>query len=932
MDYKETLNLPRTPFPMKANLAQREPEILQRWESMEIYKRIKEVSKGRPKFILHDGPPYANGHIHIGTAMNKILKDMIVKSKFMAGCDSHYLPGWDCHGLPIEHQVDLSLGERKALMSTAEVRRECRRYAERFIDIQRQEFKRLGVFGDWENPYLTMAFPYVATIVREFGRFFLQGSVYRGKKPVYWCASCKTALAEAEVEYGEHRTPSIFVAFPMRSRISERLPAMGPRETLVVIWTTTPWTIPANLAIAVHPQLEYVAVEHEGLTYILAKQLVSYAASIFGWPPKEPLACFKGEILEGLVCKHPLLERDSRIILADFVTLDAGTGCVHIAPGHGKEDYEIGVKYGIPVYAPVDDDGRFTQEVEHFAGQFVFEANPAVTDKLREVGRLLAQDEMVHEYPHCWRCKKPIIFRATEQWFISMEANGFRQRALEEIDRVTWIPVQGRDRIYDMIRHRPDWCISRQRSWGVPIPVFYCQGCGQALANEETFDRVVSVFQKEGAEAWFERDTSDFLPQGSVCPNCGSGDFRKETDILDVWFDSGVSWAAVLEPNEELAYPADMYLEGSDQHRGWFHSALLTSVGTRGTAPYKSVLTHGFVVDGEGKKMSKSRGNVIVPEEVINKYGAEVLRLWVSAEDYRDDMRISGEILQRLTEAYRRIRNTARFMLGNLFDFEPREHRVDYEQLRDIDRYALHRLHGLIERVRRAYESYTFHTVFHTVHQFCAVDLSALYLDVLKDALYVQAPWDHQRRSAQTGIFETLRSMTLLMAPILSFTAEEIWEHLPQWEGKEPSVHMCLFPQPQAQWVNPALAERWEKLLQIRSEVTRALEIARRNKKIGLALDARVILNPPSSWMELLTDNRALLEELLIVSQLEVSELQGKGEPVEGSEVQGLRIWVEEARGRKCLRCWKWDESVGKISSRPDVCARCAGVLDRIGA
>jgi isoleucyl-tRNA synthetase len=930
MDYKDTLNLPKTSFPMKANLAQREPEILRRWESTRIYDGIKEASRGREKFILHDGPPYANGHIHIGTAMNKILKDMIVKSKFMAGFDSHYVPGWDCHGLPIEHQVDLMLGERKAHLSTVEVRRECRKYAENFIGIQREEFKRLGVFGDWETPYLTMAFPYVATIVREFGNFYSQGSVYRGKKPVYWCASCKTALAEAEVEYTDHHTPSIFIPFPVVSGLGERIHALKDRPAHVVIWTTTPWTIPANLAIALHPEFDYVAVDHRGQVYILAEALLSYVVSAFHWSDTSVVAEFKGKEMEGVLCRHPFLDRESRVILADFVTLDAGTGCVHIAPGHGKEDYDIGVKYGIPAYAPLDDDGRFTQDVEFFAGQFVFDANPAVTAKLKEVDRLLLEEKMVHEYPHCWRCKNPIIFRATEQWFISMEAHGLRERTLQEIDRVSWIPPQGRDRIHDMIEHRPDWCISRQRAWGVPITVFYCEGCGEVLANRETFERVVSAFQEDGADAWFDRDAREFLSSETRCLHCGGEGFRKETDILDVWFDSGVSWAAVLEPNAALAYPAHMYLEGSDQHRGWFHSNILTSVGTRNQAPYRSVLTHGFVVDGEGKKMSKSRGNVMVPDEVITKYGAEILRLWVSAEDYRDDIRISAEILQRLSEAYRRIRNTARFIVGNLYDFDPGQDAVPYEELREVDRFALHRLQWVIDRVRKAYESYTFHLVFHTIHQYCAVDLSALYLDVLKDTLYISTPGDLARRSAQTVLFETLRGLTGLMAPILTFTAEDIWDHLPAWEGKEPSVHMSGFPQVLTAWADPALGDKWERLLQVRGEVTKALELARKAKVIGLALDARVTLHPPADLASLLESNRALMEDLCIVSQVEIGSGEGSGRPFESAEIVGLGIWVEPARGRKCARCWKWDEAVGQNGAHPETCPRCAGIMAQL--
>lgn len=932
MDYKETLNLPKTPFPMKANLAQREPEILRRWEEMRIYEEIKLASRGRPKFILHDGPPYANGHIHIGTAMNKILKDMIIKSKFMEGYDSHYVPGWDCHGLPIEHQVDLLLGERKSLLSTAEIRKECRNYAQKFIDIQRNEFKRLGVFGDWETPYMTMAKSYIATIVREFGKFFCQGSVYRGKKPVYWCASCTTALAEAEVEYLEHLSPSIFIAFPVRSDISHLAPALAGKRASIVIWTTTPWTIPANLAIAVHPEYEYVAVEQKDELFILGRELLHYVLPIFGWEEKEPLASFKGRSLEGVICDHPYLERDSKVILADFVTLDAGTGCVHVAPGHGKEDYEVGVKYGLEVYAPVDDCGRFTQDVDYFGGYFVFDANTLVMEKLREKGRLLAQQEITHEYPHCWRCKNPIIFRATEQWFISMEVNGLRKRTLEEIDKVKWIPPQGRDRIHDMIEHRPDWCVSRQRSWGVPITVFYCQRCQGILATKETFERVARIFEEEGAEAWFEKEAEELLPEGATCPNCGERNFRKEKDILDVWFDSGVSWAAVLEPNPDLSYPADMYLEGSDQHRGWFHSALLTSVGTRGRAPYKSVLTHGFVVDGEGKKMSKSKGNVIVPQDVIEKYGAEILRLWVSAEDYRDDMRISEEILKRLTEAYRRIRNTARFMLGNLYDFDPERDLLEYQRMREIDRFVLHRLHGIIERVRRAYNNYTFHVVFHTLHQFCVVDLSAIYLDVLKDALYVQAPEDYQRRSAQSAIFHVLRCLTTLMAPILSFTAEEIWEHIPQWKDKEPSVHLAAFPEAPSHWKDEQLAERWETWLRVRSEVTRALEGARRAKTIGLSLDAKVTMDVPQEMRGNLEPYRESLEELFIVSKLDFSPLSPGPDVMESSEFPGLRIKVEPAPGSKCSRCWKWDPTVGEQVSRPEVCLRCAKVLERIEA
>jgi isoleucyl-tRNA synthetase len=914
---------------MKADLPRREPAMIQRWESMGIYERIKQVSQGREKFILHDGPPYANQHIHIGTAMNKILKDFIVKSKFMSGLNSHYIPGWDCHGLPIEHQVDLMLGGKKTHLSKVEFRQACREYAERFIQIQREEFKRLGVFGDWDTPYLTMTFPYVASIAREFGTFYLQGSVYRGKKPVYWCASCKTALAEAEVEYTEHHTDSIYVAFRITSDLSDRIPALRDRRTHVIIWTTTPWTIPANLAIALHPDFDYVAVDLQGEVYILAECLLNYVLSVFGWTDGKTLAEFKGKDLEGVLCQHPYLDRESRIIMGEFVTLDAGTGCVHIAPGHGKEDYDIGVKYGIPTYAPVDDDGCFTCDVKHFAGQFVFDANPDVVAKLKEAGSLLFDEKMIHDYPHCWRCKDPIIFRATEQWFISMGKNRFRERALQEIDRVQWIPSQGRDRIHEMIEHRPAWCLSRQRSWGVPIAVFYCEACGEVMANESTFKRIADLFETEGPDIWFAREADELLPDGSRCGQCRGTRFRKETDILDVWFDSGVSWAAILEPNSELAYPAHMYLEGSDQHRGWFHSALLTSVGTRDKAPYLSVLTHGFTVGGDGKKMSKSRGNVIAPGEIIDQYGAEVLRLWLSAADYRDDLRISQEILQRISEAYRRIRNTARFILGNLFDFNPTVCRVAYSELRDIDRFVLHRMQRMIERVLKAYEDYSFHTVFHTLHQFCVVDLSAIYLDILKDTLYVLNATDPARRSAQTVLFEILQVITRLMAPILAFTAEEIWEHLPTWEGKEESVHLSAFPEVRREWVNDDLADRWDQLIRVRGEVTKALELARNARVIGLALDARVVLDPPSNMLELLKSQQDWLEEAFIVSQVQIAPDDVSAEAFESSEIAGLRIKIEPARGSKCSRCWKWDESVGQAPEHPQACARCADVLEK---
>ncbi|MGD2126275.1 MAG: isoleucine--tRNA ligase, partial [Desulfobacteraceae bacterium] len=672
MDYKETLNLPKTDFPMKANLVKREPDMIEKWDREKLYHRMRETSKGRKRYMLHDGPPYANGHIHMGTAFNKVLKDIIIKSRQMAGFDAPYVPGWDCHGLPIEHKVDTELGAKKTEMSLAEIRQYCRKYAEKYIDIQRNEFKRLGVLGEWERPYLTMAFPYEATIVREFSKFALDGSIYKSKKPIYWCTSCQTALAEAEVEYGEHSSPSIFVKFPMISDLSHDYPSLKGKEVSVVIWTTTPWTIPANLAIALHPGLDYVAVDTgNDQVLILAKGLMDICMNSFGIETYRVIEAFKATKLEKLKAKHPLYDKESLIVLASYVTLDAGTGCVHTAPGHGREDYDTGLEYNLDVYSPVDNAGRFTDDVPFFAGLEVFEANSIINQKLDELGVLLKEEPITHEYPHCWRCKNPVIFRSTEQWFISMEKTGLRKNALRAIKEVAWIPSWGQDRIYGLIENRPDWCISRQRAWGVPITVFYCLGCRKMVISEKIIDHVIQLVEKSGADIWFLEPEENLLPPGTSCPDCGSSRFKKETDILDVWFDSGVSYAAVMEFRDDLDSPSDLYLEGSDQHRGWFHSSLLCSVGTRGKAPYKSVLTHGFVVDGAGKAMHKSAGNVISPEQLIRNYGAEIIRLWVAGEDYRDNIRLSEEILQRLTEAYRRIRNTCRFILGNLYDFDP---------------------------------------------------------------------------------------------------------------------------------------------------------------------------------------------------------------------------------------------------------------------
>ncbi len=906
---------------MRANLSKREPDFLKMWEDRGIYGKLIRLAEGKEKYILHDGPPYANGNIHIGTALNKILKDIIVKSKFMAGFNSHYVPGWDCHGLPVEHEVEKSLGKKKAELSTVEIRKRCREYAAKFVNIQREEFKRLGIFGQWENPYLTMNFKYQAAIVREFGKFLLNGSVYKGKKPVHWCPTCKTALAEAEVKYEDHRSPSIYVKFRMISTPTHPSPFEGEgkgggKPVSVIIWTTTPWTIPANLAIALHPDFTYVAVDIGSEIYILAEALLETVMEKFGIRDYTVLEKFSGKKLEGLKTRHPLYDRDSVIILAPYVTLDVGTGCVHTAPGHGQEDYETGVQYGLEIYSPVDDDGRFTKEVPFFAGQFVFDANSAVNKKLAEAGALLKEEWMVHSYPHCWRTNDPIIFRATEQWFISMEKTGLRQNALQSINQVTWIPPWGRDRIYGMIENRPDWCVSRQRAWGIPITVFYCSSCNRMLATRETIEHAVKLFEERGADVWFEEEPDRLLPEGTQCPGCGGGAFTKETDILDVWFDSGVSWAAVLENREDLQFPASLYLEGSDQHRGWFHSSLLTSVGTRGYAPYLSVLTHGFVVDGEGKKMSKSAGNVVAPGEVINKLGADVLRLWVSAEDYKDDIKISDEILKRLADSYFRIRNTYRFLLGNLFDFDPEKDRIPYSDLYEIDRWALHRLQKLISRVREAYERFEFHTVYHSVQNFCAVEMSSTYLDILKDRLYTFPSRSPGRRSAQTALYEILNGLTRLMAPILSFTSEEVWHYLPGGEGKAESVHLTQFPEVKQDYVDEGLNERWEHLWEIRAMVTKTLEEARKAKKIGLSLDAQVHLSLPEKEYQFLKPYEGELKSIFIVSSVTLHR-----------EEKGVSVEVLRADGEKCERCWNYEFSVGKHPEHPTACGRCVEAL-----
>jgi isoleucyl-tRNA synthetase len=928
MDFKKTLNLPVTKFPMKANLSKREPEQLKKWEEVGLHDQIRISSKGREKFILHDGPPYANGNIHIGTALNKILKDIVVRSKQMSGYDAIYVPGWDCHGLPIEHNVDKEVGERKTELSLAEVRQLCRAYAEKYIDIQREEFKRLGVMGDWEDPYLTMNYVYESIIARECGKFARDGSLFRSKKPIYWCFTCQTALAEAEIEYQDEAAPSIFVKFQLKDDLGKEFSVLNGKDVYVVIWTTTPWTLPANLAIALHPEFDYVAVDvGNNEVFILARELMDYCMQIFGISNYSVLVEIDAKLLERKRSRHPLYDSDSIIILGEHVTLDAGTGCVHTAPGHGREDYEVGLEYNLDVYSPVDNEGCFTADVKYFKGQFVFDANQKINKKLQDIGAMVAEGSIEHNYPHCWRCKEPVIFRATPQWFISMDQTALRQKSLESIDKVTWIPHWGRDRIYGMIESRPDWCVSRQRAWGVPITVFYCDECEAILQDQKIMEKVYGLFEKHGADIWFEKDVSYFVSDNVKCSKCGSKNFVKENDILDVWFDSGVSHAAVLEPRKNLRWPADLYLEGSDQHRGWFHSSLLTAVETRNQAPYKAVLTHGFVVDAEGRKMSKSLGNVVAPGEVIDKYGAEILRLWVSATDYKEDIRISENILKQLSDAYRRIRNTSRFMLGNLADYDPDTDKVTYDTMPELDRFAIHRLQSLVKKTRKAYDAYEYHIIYHSLYNYCTLDLSAFYLDILKDRLYTSPPKSEARRSGQTAMYILLDALARLMAPILPFTAEEIWEHMPQHKDKAVSVHLTLLPEINSSWEDENLAAKWETILEVRREVTKAMEEARAKKQIGHPLDAGVFISAKENLHKALLPYAKDLRSIFIVSDVTLLE-EGKLEGAyESEEIEGLSILIEKAPGEKCQRCWVHETSVGQDAQHPTICERCQKAL-----
>jgi isoleucyl-tRNA synthetase len=915
-DLKKTLNLPQTSFAMKAQLAQKEPEIIKKWQKINLYEKILSSKKGKPTFVLHDGPPYANGHIHLGTALNKILKDFIVKSRTMRGYLSPYVPGWDCHGLPIEIRVDQLLGEKKKQMSVIDIREECKKYAHKFIDIQREEFIRLGVFGEWEKPYLTMNPEYEADILRHLAAFFASGNVYKGKRPVHWCLHCQTALAEAEIEYKEKKSPSIYVKFPMISDLSEKFPELKGKKVSVLIWTTTPWTLPANLAIAFHPDYEYVAAEFGEEVYILAGRLLPVVAEELGFKDYKVLAKFIGRELEGLKAKHPFINRESILVLADYVTLEDGTGCVHTAPGHGYDDYLTGVAYGLDIYTPVDEEGKFLPQVERYGGMNVFEANPKIIDDMKKDGTLLKASEVVHSYPHCWRCKNPVIFRATEQWFISMDNNGLRQKTLEEIKKIRWIPYWGEERIANMMVSRPDWCISRQRSWGVPIPAFYCENCGNILADEKITRYVADIFEKRGSNAWFEMNTSELLPPGKKCPACGGNKFKKENNILDVWFESGASHS-ILGKRSDLPWPADLYVEGHDQYRGWFNSSLIIGVGVKNASPYKACLTHGFVLDEQGRAMSKSLGNYIEPTEIISQHGAEILRLWVAMLNYKEDARFGQEILQRLVEAYRKIRNTWRFLLGNLYDFNPDSDSVKTEDLLWLDRWILERGRQVQQRVLQAYDEYEFHIVFHSLYNFFTVDLSSFYLDVIKDRMYCSGPKSLERRSGQTAIFKILQDTLKLMAPILPFTTDEAWETLPYFQGKEESVHLCSFPLEEASWLSEDKIKKVDKLLEIRVRVQKEMEKARENGLIGNSLEAMLWFKAPDDIFDLLEEFKTDLPAIFIVSAVKVFPAE-KGE---------LEITVQRAEGEKCERCWNFSTSVGQDKEYPTVCERCRLVL-----
>jgi isoleucyl-tRNA synthetase len=939
VDLKSTLNLPRTAFPMKASLPLNEPKQLAEWEEKKLYHRIQQARAGAPTYVLHDGPPYPTGTIHLGTGLNKILKDMVVKSKTMAGFRAPYVPGWDCHGLPIETQVEKELGGKKGSVPPGEFRRMCREFASRYVDQHRRDFKRLGVLGQWEDPYLTMSPQYEATIADAFITFLEKGYVYRGLKPVYWCIVDSTALAEAEVEYEDHTSPSIWVKFAVEPGAAAEKIGAG---VSAVIWTTTPWTLPHNRALAFHPDYDYVAVETAAGALLLATDLVGPALDALKLEAGSVRGPWKGKDLADLKFKHPFLDLVVPAVLADYVTLDQGTGIVHTAPGHGVEDFQTGQKYGIEAYAPIDDHGRYLEGLPEYKGKSVFEANPIVVQLLRDRGALLGEQKLSHSYPHCWRCHNPVIFRATEQWFIDLDGAGrdgsgaIRPRALAEIAKVKWTPQWGAERIYSMIAERPDWCVSRQRFWGVPLVILYCNKCSKQFDDYAALRALVREwFTREGADAWFTHTTQELLPAGTRC-SCGASDWRKETDILDVWFDSGSSHLAVLgrldASGQELPWPSDMYLEGPDQYRGWFHSSLLVGVAVRDGAPYRHVLTHGWTLDAKGQPMSKSLGNVVLPTEVCEKWGADLLRLWVASQDYTADVRMSDNVMTQLSEAYRKLRNTFRFALGNLADFDPARDSVSDAEMEELDRWMLSRTADLVRLCRKWYETFEFHRVFHALHDFAVVDLSSFYFDVLKDRLYTFAPRNRARRSAQTAVYRIATALLRLATPIIAFTAEEIWRHFPRVAGDPESAHMALFPA--ADELGGAMDEQrkanWKELLMIRSEVMRKLEEARNAKTIAGGLEAQVELRAPGALHHMLGQYQEWLPTIFVVSQVHVSTVQAPAFLPKDVGANFFEVVVRRAEGAKCERCWNYSTHVGEDASYPTVCERCVKALEEI--
>ncbi|MED1741738.1 isoleucine--tRNA ligase [Bacillus swezeyi] len=916
MDYKDTLLMPKTDFPMRGNLPNREPEIQGKWEDMDIYRLVQKRTEGRPMFVLHDGPPYANGDIHMGHALNKVLKDFIVRSRSMSGYHAPYVPGWDTHGLPIETALTKNKKVKRKEMTVAEFRKLCEEYAWQQIEGQKAQFKRLGVRGDWENPYVTLKPEFEAQQIKVFGEMAKKGYIYKGLKPVYWSPSSESALAEAEIEYHDKRSPSIYVAFDVKD--GQGVLTNGEK---FIIWTTTPWTIPANLGIAVHPELEYSVVAAGGSRYVIASALVESVANVLGFENPEVVQTVKGKDLEHIVAAHPLYGRDSLVMLGEHVTTEAGTGCVHTAPGHGEDDFIIGQKYGLDVLCPVDEKGTMTSEAPGFEGLFYDQANKPITEKLEENGALMKLEFITHSYPHDWRTKKPTIFRATAQWFASIK--DFRNELLEAVQETKWVPEWGETRLYNMIRDRGDWCISRQRAWGVPIPVFYAEN-GEPIITDETIEHVSALFREHGSNIWFEKEANELLPEGFTHPESPNGKFTKEQDIMDVWFDSGSSHQAVLEERDDLVRPADLYLEGSDQYRGWFNSSISTAVAVTGKAPYKGVLSHGFALDGEGRKMSKSLGNVVVPAKIMNQFGADILRLWVASVDYQADVRVSDAILKQVAEVYRKIRNTFRFLHGNIADFDPAKDAVAVEELREVDQYILIKLNSLIEKVKKAYEEYDFAVIYHAVHNFCAIELSSFYMDFAKDVVYIEHA-DHQdRRSMQTVFYETLLALVKLIAPILPHTADEMWTHFTFVTEK--SVQLSDMPETQEIPNAKETEETFDRFMKLRDDVLKALETARNEKIIGKSSVASLTLYPNEQSKALLSSIKEDVKQLFIVSELAIGGTEAEA-PEEAQSFETGKIVVTQAEGETCERCRMVSKEIGQDADHPELCPRCAGIV-----